>query len=131
MYIISVSILVIVSILNCFRHKYDRSTSQCPEFFILNFAGFLLFGPTVCVLSVSRENQKKQANNNNLKKNKNYMLRRCLTSKPRSLVGEIVQTRVLSLTLVQTVSVMKWGPSRACVQAGPALYHVINKNTRT
>ena len=55
MYIISVSILVIVSILNCFRHKYDRSTSQCPEFFILNFAGFLLFGPTVCVLSVSRE----------------------------------------------------------------------------
>ena len=24
-----------------------------------------------------------------------------------------------------------WGPSRACVQAGPALYHMINKNTRT
>ena len=25
----------------------------------------------------------------------------------------------------------EWGPSRACVQAGPALFHVINKNTRT
>ena len=24
-----------------------------------------------------------------------------------------------------------WGPSRACVQAGPVLYHVINRNTRT
>ena len=29
------------------------------------------------------------------------------------------------------VSSFKWGPSRACVQAGLALYHVININTRT
>ena len=26
---------------------------------------------------------------------------------------------------------MLWGPSRACVQAGPFLYHVINMNIRT
>ena len=28
-------------------------------------------------------------------------------------------------------AVYLWGPSRACVQAGLPLYHVINMNTRT
>ena len=45
---------------------------------------------------------------------------------------EHILTKLYKLTtLPLKFLIHQWGPSRACVQAGPALYHVINMDTRT
>ena len=38
---------------------------------------------------------------------------------------------ILSFCNASKQNRLSWGPSRACVQAGSPLYHVINMNTRT